>query len=136
MATVETTRPLISVRRADSSVTLPREGRRVTLDLGAYLVAGDLPFEVRITRPAELPYRSPISATILRPDSAGGDVTVPSELLNNFGGLPKFASIRLRDEAGDACLRPHRPVLWVFRDRTCATRRAGRISVPDGVPPV
>jgi hypothetical protein len=100
MAPVETPRPLISVRRADSSVTLPREGKRVTLDLGAYLVAGDLPFEVRITRPAERPYRSPISATILRPDSAGGDVTVPSELLGHFGGLPKFASIRLRDEAG------------------------------------
>lgn len=89
--------PALSLRRTAASVELPKYSRRVYLDLGAYLVAGDAPFEVRTTRPAIAPYRHPVTTTIVRPDALGGDIVLPEGMVKNFGGLPRFTHVRLVD---------------------------------------
>ncbi len=87
--------PLVKLRQATDSVELVRWGKRVPLDLGTYLVAGEIPFEVHTTRPPVAPYRHLVSARILRPEIFGGDITVPDGTVQNFRGLPDFTHVRI-----------------------------------------
>jgi hypothetical protein len=83
----------LSVRRVAPSVVVEKYGPRVYLELGAFLVAGDRPVEVRTVRPS---YSQPLHGTIHVGDD---DVAVPAELVSSFEGA-RLVRITLRDPAG------------------------------------
>jgi hypothetical protein len=85
--------PALSVRRVATSVELEKYGRRVYLDLGAFLVAGDQPVEARTVRPA---YTQPLRSTIHVGDEA---FAVPADLVPSFEGA-RLVRITLRTPAG------------------------------------
>lgn len=92
-------RPAISVRRASPSVEVEKYGRRVYLDLGAFLVAGDEAFEVRTVRPS---YKAPLSSTIYVGDVA---YAVPAERARSFSGPSGLVRISLRNREGEVVHR-------------------------------
>jgi hypothetical protein len=87
-------RPAIAVRRAAAAVELEKYGKRVYLDLGAFLVAGDDPFEVRTVRPS---YTERLQSTIILGDR---QIRVPSKLVKGFGGATGLVKQVLRDDQG------------------------------------
>jgi hypothetical protein len=117
-------RPTLAITAATHSVTLPRSHEHVRLGgLGAYIVAGDAPFEVAVKRAS---YSDPITATWLSPY---GDVAMPDELnptsFRSFGG---FFHIRVRDLDGKLVAEQERswcPNGWgVTRSRPDAPDRS------------
>ncbi|MBA3232792.1 MAG: hypothetical protein H0T17_02405 [Propionibacteriales bacterium] len=109
--------PIASLRAATDTVTLPKYGKRVGLDLGVYLVAGDEPIDIRASRTS---YAEPIAATVV---TAHGDVPLPGGLMPDFQGAAKFFGLRLRDRDGNV-------VLW-HKYRFCPQYGAVRVG-PDG----
>lgn len=92
-------RPALRVRRATPRVVLEKYGKRVGLDLGAYLVAGDEPFVAQTTRTS---YRTPVQTRILR---EAGDLVLPEGTVTGFKGLPGIVRIEVRDGAGEVAAR-------------------------------
>lgn len=87
-------RPALRVRRAAPRVVVERYGQRVYLDIGAYLVAGDEPFEAHTTRTS---YSKPVQTRILR---ESGDLLLQEGTVQGFGGLPGIVRVELRDSSG------------------------------------
>ena len=95
-APAEEARPVLSMTAAAAKVTLPRHGKQVRLGgLGAYVVAGDEPFEVAVTRAS---YSDPVVARWLRP--GGTDVEFPQEMVSSFRKFRGFFHIRVRNLDG------------------------------------
>lgn len=88
---------------ASKKVTLDRFGKRVYLDLGAWIapVGGDLEF--RVSRPD---YDSPVALSQVEPGSGTVLRTLPSEMLNDWNGLRDFVKVTLTDEAGQIIEAP------------------------------
>jgi len=93
------TRPVLSLKAASSSVTVEKYGKRAYLDLGVYAVAGDEPFEIRAVRPS---YAEPIRAWRVTDD---GDVALPEGLVSRFSGFDDFFHLRMVDRDGKTVLR-------------------------------
>jgi len=89
-------RPALAITAATHKVTLTWVKSGVYLSgLGAYIVAGDEPFEVAVQRAS---YSDPIAATWLRSD---GDVAMPDELNpTDFRRFRGFFHVRVRDMDG------------------------------------
>jgi len=90
----ESSRPALKLRRAAPSVVLEKYGKRVQLDIGACLVAGDEAFEAHTTRTS---YRTPVRTRILR---ESGGVALPDGTVSGFGGLRGIVRIDIRDTTG------------------------------------
>ena len=80
-----------------------KHGKRVSVELGTYLVAGDVPFEVRTTRDPS--YRTPVVGHLIvgEPDSEGGpadDILLDPGMVIDFRGLQDFLHLRVRDADG------------------------------------
>ena len=88
------TRPVLKLERARALVTAESYGDEVFLDLGVFVVAGNLPFEVRAKRPS---YDDPISAVRVKP---GADEPLPAGMVKDFYGLSDFFSFSMEDSAG------------------------------------
>jgi hypothetical protein len=88
--------PPLSLRAASNHLTLQEYGRRVYLNLGVYLVAGDAPFEVFAHRDPS--YVGPITAQM----SVGGApfADLPDGLLRSFRGLTDFVHLVVTDADG------------------------------------
>jgi hypothetical protein len=86
--------PLVSLRRANDVVVAEAYGARVNVDLGVWLVAGDVGFEARAHRTS---YREPIEAEIVTP---GGSVALTEVAMPNFRGLPRFSQVTVRELDG------------------------------------
>ena len=96
-------RPTVTLRAATDTVVAEKFGKRISADLGTYLVAGDVPFEVRTTRDPS--YRTPVVGHLVvgEPDSEGGtadDVLLGPSMVVDFGGLQDFLHLRVRDADG------------------------------------
>jgi Lysyl oxidase len=92
----EEARPALSVMAVSDKVTLPRRGESVRLGgLGAYLVAGDDPFEVTATRSS---YADPVVGHWLRPD--GTTVELSQDMVRDFRRLRGFIHVRVRNLDG------------------------------------
>ena len=96
-------RPVLSLRAPSTVVHLERFEGRVSLDLGVLTVAGDEPFEIRLSRQS---YADPIVATWLRGDDR---VTLSGLDLANFGGLPGFYRVVVRRPDGTVVARSRLP---------------------------
>ena len=92
-------RPDLSLRVASKAVTAHKSGdHKVFLDLGAYLVAGDVPFQVNSTRAS---YRKPVVGTVIGdPDDPADDITLTQDMVSGFNGLRDFVHLRIRDTDG------------------------------------
>ena len=96
-------RPTLTVRAVAPRVVAHKSGARVYVDLGIYLVAGAVPFEIRTTRAS---YRAPVVARLVvgEPDSAGNgesdDVELDQDMVDSFRGLADFLRLRVRDADG------------------------------------
>jgi len=90
-------RPVLAIHAATGSVTLPssRSGSVRLGGLGAYLVAGDQPFEVAVTRQS---YSDPVVGHWLRPH--GSPVTFPQDMVSDFRQAQGFFHIRVRNLDG------------------------------------
>jgi Lysyl oxidase len=96
--------PALKLVTASSAVTLdrwqgePGEPSSVDLDLGAHIVAGKTPFEMRVTRKS---YGVPIVATqVIRQGRTTRTRNLPAGLVKDFRGLPKFLHVTLTDATG------------------------------------
>ncbi|HVX44402.1 MAG TPA: lysyl oxidase family protein [Mycobacteriales bacterium] len=88
--------PGLRLAVASPSVTIDSYGgSRVRLDLGAYLIAGDQPFEVQIKRKS---YADPITAVQL--DPGGSKHPLKGAVLTDFSGFRRFFYIRVTNSAG------------------------------------
>jgi hypothetical protein len=89
-------RPTLAITAATHDITLGRSNKSVALSqLGAYVVAGDEPFEVAVQRAS---YSDPLTATWLRSD---GEVAMPAELTpTDFRRFRGFFHIRVRNADG------------------------------------
>jgi Lysyl oxidase len=89
-------RPVLAIHAATSRVTLPRSDGSVRLgNLGAYLVAGDEPFEVAVTRQS---YSDPVIGHWLRSD--GSTVEFSQDMISSFRKARGFFHIRVRNLDG------------------------------------
>ena len=89
-------RPILSMTSAAKSVTLARSGKKVGFgNLGAYVVAGDEPFEVHVTRDS---YSKPIQARLVQPDDTLVDF--PLDAIKGYNRFKGFFHIRVRNLKG------------------------------------
>jgi hypothetical protein len=88
------TRPVLKLEQARATVTTESYENQVYLDLGVFVVAGNLPFEVRATRAG---YDQPINAVRVQP---GTDEPLPTGLVKDFYGLSDFFSFSMDDARG------------------------------------
>ena len=89
-------RPVLAVQAATKTVTLPKGGEMVGLgQLGAYLVAGDEPFVVHVTRKS---YADPVVAHWMRSD--GSTVKFSPDMVSDFRRFQGFYHIRVRNLEG------------------------------------
>jgi hypothetical protein len=88
------TRPVLKLERARATITAESYENMVYLDLGVFVVAGNLPFEVRAQRPS---YDQPITAVRVQP---GADERLPNGLVEDFYGLSDFFSFSVDDARG------------------------------------
>ena len=89
-------RSALSVRAAADRVTLPKSGGWVQLgNLGAYLIAGDEPFEVEVRRES---YSEPVTANWIRSD--GSKVPFTRAMVSDFRKFRGFFQIRVRNLDG------------------------------------
>lgn len=97
-------KPALSLVTATSSVTLYRyPDYGVDLDLGAYLVASTLPFEIRVRRRS---YHDPVrAAQVLEWNGARWYRPLPATLISNFDGMRKFLHIVITDAHGKTVVR-------------------------------
>jgi Lysyl oxidase len=92
----EEARPILSVTAISDHVTLAKSGRSVNLGrLGAYLIAGDDPFEVHVKRAS---YSDPILARWLNPN--GSEVEFPADATKGFEKFRGFVHLRVRNLDG------------------------------------
>jgi hypothetical protein len=97
-------RPTLSLRSATEKVVGEQYGSSTYVDLGTYLVAGDVPFEVRTTRDPS--YRHPVRAVLVvgEADSASNgetdDVPLAPSMVDSFRGMQDFVRLRVRDSDG------------------------------------
>ncbi|SES34491.1 Lysyl oxidase [Streptomyces sp. yr375] len=95
--------PKLKLVAASKAVTADRysgEGGSsgVYLDLGTYLTVDNAPLELKVTRKS---YKDPIVAQqILRNGSKVTTKTLPAGLVKDFGGLPDFLEVSIRNAAG------------------------------------
>src|SRR6266542_4655121 len=96
--------PALRLVTASSTVTLdrwvgePGEPGSVNLDLGAHIVAGKTPFEMRVTRKS---YTTPLIAQqVIRQGRTTRTKSIPPGLVKDFSGLPRFLHVTLTDAAG------------------------------------
>ncbi|MDQ0582312.1 lysyl oxidase family protein [Streptomyces rishiriensis] len=92
--------PKLALVAASKAVTADRyEGEPgVYLDLGTYVTVDNAPLELKVTRKS---YKDPIVAQqILRNGSKVTTKTLPAGLVKNFGGLPDFLEVSIRNAAG------------------------------------
>ncbi|WP_238161830.1 lysyl oxidase family protein [Kribbella antibiotica] len=87
-------RPALTLVAPVTDVTLTADEEGTDLDLGAYLVAGNGPIEVRATRAN---YQAPVVAQQV---VNGKAVTLPKGFVTDFSGLRKFLHIVLTDASG------------------------------------
>jgi hypothetical protein len=100
------THPPLALQAASDRLILDQFGRRVYLNLGIYVVAGDGPFEVFAHRSPD--YVGPIHAQM---SLAGGPlVDLPDGTLGSFRGLTNFLHIVVKDDAGKTVY--HRTSTW------------------------
>ncbi len=91
-------RPPLALRAAAKSIEVHKDGDKVYVDLGAFLVAGDLPFEVHANRAS---YRKPIVGTLMGdPEVPGDETTLSPEMVSSWKGLLGFMHLRVRDSDG------------------------------------
>src|SRR5256885_2991156 len=97
-------KPALSLVTASSSVTLERySGYGVDLDLGAYIVASKLPFEIRVTRRS---YHDPVQAAqVLEWNGARWYRPLPAKLISRFDGMAKFLHVVITDAHGKTVMR-------------------------------
>jgi Lysyl oxidase len=124
-AQAEQARPVLSMTAASQKVTLPRRGNSVGLgSLGAYLIAGDDPFEVKVTRSS---YSDPIVARWVRPD--GSSVEFSQDMVSDFRKFRGFFHTRVRNLEGKLMAHQER---GLCPNRYGAVR--GRPDAPDRSP--
>ncbi|WP_211588687.1 lysyl oxidase family protein [Allorhizocola rhizosphaerae] len=102
-AQVASPAPLELVSTASAVIVERLQGRPfVTLDLGAFMVAGRSPFEIHVKRRS---YHDPIVATQIVRDHGRVHVRpVASDVVNGFDGLRDFFHLSLTDAAGQQVL--------------------------------
>ncbi|MFI5731075.1 lysyl oxidase family protein [Kribbella sp. NPDC051587] len=92
-------RPALALVSPVTDVTVTSdEDRGTDLNLGAYVVAGNAPIEVRATRAN---YNSPVVAKQI---VNGKAVALPKGLVTDFSGLGKFLHVTLTDASGKKAL--------------------------------
>lgn len=92
--------PKLKLVAASKAVTADRyEGNSgVYLDLGTYVTVDNAPLELKVTRKS---YKDPIVAQqILRNGSKVTTKTLPAGLVKDFGGLPDFLEVSIKNAAG------------------------------------
>jgi hypothetical protein len=73
-------------------------GEPTFLDVGAHVVAGKVPFEIRAKRAS---YRDPIVAKQwIKSGGTTRKINLPAGLLNDFSGFPAFSHLPLKDSTG------------------------------------
>ena len=95
-------RPALSFVVATKSVNLERQvwegGSYISGDLGTYLVAGNDPFEVRVTRKS---YKDPIVANqVVVKNGKKTNVKLPAGMVTDFTGFKGFSTITMKDAKG------------------------------------
>jgi hypothetical protein len=104
---------------ASGSITLEHwQGDPTYLDLGAHIVAGKVPFEVRAKRAS---YRDPIVAK--QWITSGGStrkITLPTGLVRDFTGFAGFTHVTLKDSTGATVL--DRDENWCPNSQSVRTR--------------
>ncbi|WP_234486254.1 lysyl oxidase family protein [Streptomyces sp. MBT97] len=92
--------PKLKLVAASKAVTADRyEGNAgVYLDLGTYVTVDNAPLELKVTRKS---YKDPIVAQqILRDGSKVKTKALPAGLVKQFGGLPDFLEVSIKNAAG------------------------------------
>ncbi|WP_084597321.1 lysyl oxidase family protein [Nocardioides aequoreus] len=87
--------PAVSLLRATRQTTAPLYDGRAYVELGVHVVAGDDPFEVRVTRPS---YRDKLRATVS--DAAAVRALPRGFVKEDFSGLRRFFRLTVVDRAG------------------------------------
>lgn len=94
----------LTLRSGADKVTAWKYGKRADLNLGTYAVAGDSPFEIRVTRTS---YAKPVEGVLRTPD---GDVPLPDGAIRDgFRGLKKFYKLTVENAKGKTVYSKKRP---------------------------
>jgi hypothetical protein len=95
-------------------------GEPTFLDVGAHVVAGTVPFEIRAKRKS---YRDPIVAKQwIKSGATTRKINLPAGLLQDFSGFPAFSHLTLKDGTGATV---------VDRDETFCPNNSGVRTRPD-----
>ncbi|MGW0585020.1 lysyl oxidase family protein [Streptomyces sp. NPDC002920] len=95
-------KPKLKLVAASKAVTLDRydwgDGVQLDFDLGTYVTVDNAPLELKVTRKS---YKDPVVAQqILRNGKKVTTKKLPAGLVKDFGGLPGFLEISVKNSAG------------------------------------